>query len=152
MTVHFLAGLYPRYESETKLIPAFPRRSSVGVCCRFIHRCKLPLPPRNLKQCSSVKSHIAKLSFPDTCAGKRLGTGCYCGGCIGILETAAASQAIYKHYWRGGKTPSRTSAHGLECRHVWRYALCHYLMFEKYATRIQCATGYLFLEKFNMDD
>ncbi|KAL1252879.1 hypothetical protein QQF64_017572 [Cirrhinus molitorella] len=46
----------------------FPRRSSVGVCCRFMQRCKLPPPPRNFKQCSSIKSHIAKLSFPDTCA------------------------------------------------------------------------------------
>ncbi len=152
MTVHFLTALHSRYESETKLILAFPRRSSVGVCCHFYSDANSLCRHAIWNNAAPSRVTLPSCHFQTRAHGKRLGTGCYCGGCIGILETGAASQAIYKHYWKGGKTPSRTSVHGLECRHIWRYALCHYLMFEKYGKRIQCATGYLFLEKVNMDD
>lgn len=77
------------------------------------------------------ESHCQAVIF--TCERRCLGTGCCCRGCIGIPETAPASQAIYKHYWRGGRTPSGTTACGVECRRAWRCALCHSLMFRKYA-------------------
>lgn len=130
MTVHFLTVLQSMYKREMMQMLAFYCQSPIGV-----HYVSLYLEKQDL---SVIRNNVASSQHWQAvifmCDRRFLGTGCYCcGGCIGILKTAAASQAIYKHYWRGGRSPAGTSACGVECRRAWRCALCQSLMFMKYA-------------------